>query len=146
MKEEQVYVLDCSAVLAYLNNEPEGARVEDLLRERKEKHGTEVHLMTVDYGRVYSICLTEEKREERDYLLKKLEDLPVNLVVINKKIAVEAARLFAEYPMSFPVFSDALCCALALISDGRVVTASASSFRGTEEVLSLVRVGKDGEK
>ncbi len=134
-------MLDLTAALAYLKDEPGGAQVQELLRERKEKHGTEVHLTAVDYGRAYSSCASEKSREVRDELLKKLQELPVNIVVVNKKISVEAARLHAEHRQSFPAFSDALPCAVALIADGKVVTASPSSFPGLEEELELFRVG-----
>lgn len=103
--ENDLYLLDTSAVLTLIEDERGADRVEDLLR-----HAT-VLLPFVAGLETYCITLWERGEDEADRRLFLLRQLPVRwLDAVNDAVLVMAGRFKAEHRLSF---ADCLVAAFA---------------------------------
>jgi predicted nucleic acid-binding protein len=124
------YVLDTSALLAFVQQEPGGEQVLEILGSRV---GGEVHepasgASSPEAGPVYLPFMTlmecdyQLRRRlgfyESDRLLRMIRAWPVELVESSERWRREAARIKAEYSLSL---GDAWIAALAILRSARLV-------------------------
>jgi predicted nucleic acid-binding protein len=94
-------LLDSFALLAYLNQEQGYARVKNHLASA-QKSGNRLLMNEINIGEVYYILSRKRGRGKADYFLETLlPGLPITLITNDLKKIIEAARLKAEYPLSF---------------------------------------------
>ena len=132
MKPEEVFILDSSALLALFRGGEPGQKVE-LILQKGGRHGVELYLSAVDWGKCYSALLQQEKPRQVKEFLEKVENSALSIVAVNKKISAEAALLVEEYRVPY---EKAFAPALGVITDGIVVTAD-PVLHGVEEAVDI---------
>jgi len=109
------YVLDSFALLAYLQDEPGAQIVQDVLADES----AEIFLCTVNLGEVYYITYREKGEAEAEEALLIVEQLPIEEVVPDRELVLQAARIKASFSISY---ADAFVAALAERRQGTIVT------------------------
>jgi len=94
-------LLDSYALLAFLNKEPGFEKVREVLRAA-QKSPRAVLMNEINVGETYYILFRNRGKEKADYFLDTiLVGLPVLIVSNDLGDVIEAARIKAEYPLSF---------------------------------------------
>ena len=114
------YVLDASALIAFLNNENGALKVERILKNVKKENTIismcQINLLEVYYG----IYRAEGKKTAQD-ILSKIKELPIQFLDnISNEAFFEAGRLKAQYRISL---ADAIALAEAKINNAYLITA-----------------------
>ncbi len=114
----ETYVLDSYAVLTLLQGEQAGKRILDLLRQAQA--GKVRLLMTwINVGEILYIVERRRGKGEAYQALALLEASPIDIVPVDKELALRAASVKATYPMAY---ADAFVVALAMVENAKVVT------------------------
>jgi len=116
-KSEKV-VLDSYALLAYFQDEPGANQVEDLLK-RAWRGEVRLLLTVVNLGEVAYVTERTLGLQKAQEALAKIEELPIQVVDVDKRIALEAAHLKARYAIAY---ADCFALALARIEGASLVT------------------------
>ncbi len=112
------YVLDSFALLAFLQDEPGGERIQELLREASEG-GLVLLLSIVNYG---EILYQRERRGGLDAVQEAtriIDNLPIRVVDADRRLTFAAAHIKAVHPIAY---ADAFAAALATREDAVLVT------------------------
>lgn len=126
-------VLDSWSIIAYLEDEPAGREVANLLAEAHEK-GTRLVMTVVNAGEVWYILSRATSETEADKSIQELCELGIELIEANWKLAREAARFKANYKMSF---ADGFAAALASVEPGSVLLTGDKEFRHIEDRVKV---------
>lgn len=111
-------VLDSWSVLAYLEDEPAGETVGDIIAHAHE-HGISLMMSLVNVGEVWYIVARETSAKEADACIDELQQLGITFVEVDWTLARQAALLKSKHKMSF---ADCFAAALAKERGGEVVT------------------------
>lgn len=131
-------LLDSFALLAYLNKESDFEKVKDVLAKAQES-GSSVLMNEINVGETYYIIFRKRGVEKADYFLDTvLAALPIVAVPNNLEHVIEAARIKAEYPLSF---SDCFAVATALRERAIVLTGD-PEFRTVEHLVEIEWLSK----
>ncbi len=133
MKSDAVYILDHTAIEALWGFRDGREIIEDIFQQSKNLH-IEIYVTAIDLGKAYKKMVLEYNKKAAQKALEQLEDSPVKVVVINKKIAVEAMEIAMEYNLDY---ADAFACAMSVINEGTIVTANPSLVPVQEELELL---------
>jgi ribonuclease VapC len=117
-KKAKAYVLDTWAVIAYLEDEPSGEQVEDLIATAHEEQ-IPIYMSVVNAGEVWYTLAREISEEEANTSVKSLRDLRIQFEDANWEITQEAARFKSQHKMSY---ADAFAAALAKIRKADLIT------------------------
>lgn len=117
-KKAKAYVLDTWAVIAYLEDEPSGAQVEELIASAHEEQ-IPIYMSVVNVGEVWYTFAREISEEEADASVKALRDLRIQFEDADWTLTHEAARFKSQNKMSY---ADAFAAALAKIKKADLVT------------------------
>jgi predicted nucleic acid-binding protein len=117
-KKSKAYVLDAWAVIAYLEDEPAGAQVEELIATAHEEQ-IPIYMSVVNVGEVWYTFAREISEEEADASVKALRDLRIQFEDADWELTQEAARFKSKNKMSY---ADAFAAALAKIKKADLVT------------------------
>lgn len=131
------YVLDSFAVLAYVQAEPSGHRVEALLREAAAGRA-DLAMSVVNVGEVFYMVQRRKGPQAADEVMAALSRLPVRMVAIALPEAIAAARLKAAHRISY---ADGFAAALAQSLGAQVVTGD-PEFRALEGQVSVLWLGE----
>jgi len=112
------YVLDSYALLAYLEAEPEGERVAGLLEAAAEQK-CRLYLCVINLGEVMYIVERERGLPRAQETLARIDELPVEVVDVNRSLTLSAAHLKAQWALAY---ADCFAAALAQIKDVPLVT------------------------
>ncbi|MGH8482365.1 MAG: type II toxin-antitoxin system VapC family toxin [Nevskiaceae bacterium] len=112
-RKAKAYVLDSWAVLAYLEDEPSGEAVANLIVEAHE-NGQPIYLSVVNAGEVWYILAREVSEAEANQAIDQLRHLGIEMVDATWQIARAAAGFKVKGKISY-----ADCFAAALASDTR---------------------------
>ncbi len=94
-------LLDSFALLSYLNKEIGFEKVREALAEAQVSDGS-VLMNEVNVGETYYILHRQRGVQEAEYFLETvLVSLPILLVQNDFQDVIDAARIRAEYPLSF---------------------------------------------
>jgi predicted nucleic acid-binding protein len=120
----KTYVLDASALFAFLRKKPGAVKVNELL---KEAMGERVRLLisAVNYGEVYGRILRDYGLETALTAVHAVGPLPVEVVDATVQRAFKAADAKAKYKL---YYVDSFAAALAIEHKATLVT-SDSDFR-----------------
>ena len=129
----KTYVLDASALFAFLRGRPGAAKVDDLLKEARRTRA-KVLMSAVNYGEVYGLILREFGQEQALTAVHAVSPLPVELVDVTPQRACQAANLKARYKL---YYVDSFAAALAMEQKATLVT-SDSDFRKLGHVFPVV--------
>lgn len=134
------YVLDTSAILALLGDEPGAERVERLLRgARAGRHGLLVCSITL--MELFYTALRARGEDVAVRLVALVKAWPVEWAYPDEKVLLQAGRLKAFYRLSV---ADALIAAVAKMQPAILVhkDPELDALRGQVDVLSLSAKGK----
>jgi predicted nucleic acid-binding protein len=120
----KTYVIDAGALLAFLQDKPGSAKVDELLKEARRVRA-KMLMSTVNYGEVYGLILREFGREQAVAAVHAVRPLPVELVDVTPQRACHAAEIKARYKLHY---ADSFAAALAIEHKATLVT-SDSDFR-----------------
>ena len=136
-----IYLLDACAMIAFLNQEPEGFNVKELFYSA-ETGENELYMSIINLTEVYYNYIRSDGLAEADAIMREIEKLPIKIIdTMNWIICREAARLKVQYSMSL---ADTFLCATAkslsaviVTKDGEIATVEAG------ENLSVFWINKN---
>lgn len=120
----KMYVLDASALLAFLERKPGSLKVNELFKDGLQGRA-QVFMSAVNFGEVYGRILRDRGPEQARAALTIIHPLPITLENVNSQRALRAAEVKAKYRL---YYVDAFAAALALEYKASLVT-SDSDFR-----------------
>ena len=126
-------VLDSWSILAYLEDEPAGKQVADIIADAHES-GTPLMMTVVNAGEIWHITARETSEDEADLTLHELAQLGIEFVDVGWGLAREAARFKAKGKMSF---ADCFAAALAKENKADLVTGD-TEFKQVESQVKLL--------
>ena len=120
----RTYVLDASALLAFIEDKPSAAKVEALLTEAHRGHAR-LMMSSLNFGEVYAKILREHGRNQALRTMSALNPLPVDLVDATPQRSFHAAEIKTAFKL---YYIDSFAAALAIENKATLVT-SDSDFR-----------------
>ena len=112
-------LLDSFALLAYLNKEPGYEVVKEALLDAQTS-GRPLLMNEINVGETYSILARRRNSDGAEYFLDTiLAGLPVEIVSNDFDRVIAAARIKAQYPLSF---ADCFAVATAMREDITILT------------------------
>lgn len=128
-----IYVLDSFALLAYLQKEPGGERVNELLEKAQKKQAV-VLLSEISLGEVYYILIRALGLEEANVTLAHILALPITIAPVERDAVLAAAQYKARGAISY---ADCFVVALARAKHAAIVTGD-KEFRAFEKDVGFV--------
>ncbi len=125
-------VFDSWSIMAYLEDEPAGERVEEMIAEAHEG-GTPLLMTVVNAAEVWYIFARESSAAEADQSVSELRQLGVELVEADWELSLEAARFKAKHKMSL---ADCYAAALAKKNKADLVTGD-REFKQVESEIKI---------
>ena len=116
--EASEYVLDSYALIAYLEGEAGGDSVSELLAMAGEGK-CRLYMSAVNLGEVMYIAERERGLPKAQETLARVDELPIEIVDVNRTLTMTAAHLKAQYPISY---ADCFAAALSQIKGVPLVT------------------------
>jgi ribonuclease VapC len=129
----KAYVLDSWSVMAFLEDEPAGEAVGNLLADAHE-HGIPLLMTTVNAGEVWYILAREISEAAADQSIKDVRELGIGFYDADWKLANQAARFKAVKKMSF---ADCFAAALAVQQKGSMLVTGDKEFKQVEESVKI---------
>ena len=117
-KKAKAYVLDSWAVIAYLEDEPSGEHIEDLIATAHEEQ-IPIYMSVINVGEVWYTFAREISEEEANASVKTLRDLRIQFEDANWELTQEAALFKSKNKMSY---ADAFAAALAKLKKADLIT------------------------
>jgi predicted nucleic acid-binding protein len=111
-------VLDSFAVLAYYRDEAGGPVVARMLNNARRGE-VRLSIAVVNLAEVFYRTARERGRTRANILLSEFAEYPVDVVDIDRDLALEAALIKAEHPISY---ADCIAAALTERLHGTLVT------------------------
>jgi len=134
-RKPKAIVFDSWSVLAYLEDEPAGARVADLIADAHES-GASLMMAVVNAGEVWYILARRMSAAEADSGILEIRQLGIEFIDADWKLANEAARFKSKNKMSF---ADCFAAALAKENKADLVTGD-NEFRQIEGEVRVLWV------
>ncbi len=126
-------LLDSYALLAYLNKEAGFEMVRNLLNMAQDS-GKFILMNEINVGETYYILFRERGSKKSEYFLGTiLNSLPIAMIQNNFQLVIEAARIKAEYPLSF---ADCFAVASARREGARLITGD-PEFNKVEHLIDI---------
>lgn len=125
-------ILDAHPLMAFLEREPGGEKVEAILLEAAAK-GYRLLMTSVNLGEVFYSALRVGGPDHARDLESVIPSLPLEIVEVDWFLAREAAKLKAAYKMSY---ADCFAAALAKVHEGEVITGD-KEFRQVEDEIRV---------
>ena len=117
-RKAKAYVLDTWAVIAYLEDEPSGEQVEELIASAHEEQ-IPIYMSVVNVGEVWYTLAREVSAEDANASVKSLHDLRIQFEDADWNLTQEAARFKSRNKMSY---ADCFAAALAKVKKAELVT------------------------
>lgn len=111
-------MLDAWTVMDYLEDEPSGEKVEELIASAHEEQ-IPIYMSVINLGEVWYAFAREISEEEANASVKILGDLRIQVENVDWEITREAARIKSQHKMSY---ADAFAAALAKVMKADLVT------------------------
>jgi predicted nucleic acid-binding protein len=126
------YLLDSFALLAYLNDEQGGGRVQELLALAKN-HQCRLVMSLINLGEVLYIAERARGLSAAQMILALGMSLPLEFLEVSRDLIFEAAHLKANYALSY---ADALSTAFAIRENAIILTGD-PEFKSVEELIPI---------
>ncbi len=120
----KTYVLDASALFAFLQRKGDALKVNELVKEAIRGR-SQLLMSAVNYGEVYGTILREGGPEKARVALDVVAPLPIEVLDVTPSRARQAADLKVKYKL---YFADSFAASLALEHKATLVT-SDTDFR-----------------
>jgi ribonuclease VapC len=131
----QALVLDAWSVMAYLEDEPAGKKVADIIAGAHEQR-IPMMMTVINVGEVWYIIAREVSTAEAEKAVEELRNLGIRFIDADWNLAREAAEFKAGCKMSF---ADCFAAALAKRHQAQLVTGD-PEFRQVEAVVPITWV------
>jgi predicted nucleic acid-binding protein len=131
------YVLDSFAILALLGKEVGSDEVSDLLQQTQAAR-VQTLMTWVNIGEVAYIVERRWGKGRLYQVLGRLEATGIEVVVVERELALTAASIKAEHPLAY---ADAFAAALAVTREATLVTGD-PEFKILEPRLSIQWLGQ----
>jgi predicted nucleic acid-binding protein len=129
----KAYILDSWSVMAFLEDEPAGEAVGNLIADAQE-NGIPLCMTTVNAGEVWYILAREVSEAVADQAIKDIRQLGVQFFDADWKLANQAARYKAVKRMSF---ADCFAAALTVQHKGAVLVTGDKEFKEVEPEVKI---------
>ena len=115
---KDIFILDSYAFIAYIEKEAGYQKVVELLKDG-EKGSIRILLNLINWGEIYysAFRLRGEQKAEETLLL--IDQLPIELISVDRDFIYQAARLKAQYRIAF---GDCFAAALTIREQGCLLT------------------------
>jgi uncharacterized protein len=131
-RKDGAFVLDSWAVIAYLEDEPAGEKIADLIASAHED-GIPIYMCVVNLGEVWYIIAREISEKEAENSIKELLELRIQPIVADWELTREAAQIKSQQKMSY---ADCFAAALARTKQAELVTGD-SEFKRVEGQIKI---------
>lgn len=131
----QALVLDAWSVMAYLEDEPAGKKVADIIAGAHEQR-IPMMMTVINAGEVWYIIAREVSAAEAEKAVEELRNLGIRFIDADWNLAREASEFKAGCKMSF---ADCFAAALAKRHQAQLVTGD-PEFRQVEAVVPITWV------
>ncbi len=122
----EVYVIDTSALIAFLADE-EGADKVDLLLSAASRYEKKVYIHRLNVLEVYYLTLREEDEKKAHLMHELVSKLPAEILeYIDEQLIEEAGRMKAQFNISL---SDAVVLATTSLKHAQLVSADREKFK-----------------
>lgn len=125
-------VLDSFAILAWLQNEPGADHIEALLTQAQRQKSF-LLLNVINLGEVYYRTARQHSHRLAQTIIRQLESVPIRLYPCDYDLAIEAAKIKADFPMAY---ADAFAVATALKEHAVIITGD-PEFRQVEHLVTI---------
>ena len=134
-RKPKAIVLDAWSVIAYLEDEPAGERVESLIADA---HEGDIPLMmsVVNVAEIWYAFARRSSEDKANQSILELKQLGIEFFDADLKLALEAARFKAQHKMSL---ADCFAAALAKENKADLVTGD-SEFKQVEGEVKILWV------
>jgi ribonuclease VapC len=129
----KAYVLDSWAVMAFLEDEPAGEAVGNIIADAHD-HGIPLMMTTVNAGEVWYILAREVSEAAADRSVKDMQELGIRFHDADWTLANQAARFKAGKKMSF---ADCFAAALAVLHKGSMLVTGDKEFKEVENSIKI---------
>ena len=126
------FVVDSFALLAYLEDEPGANKMERLFDEARNNR-IELLMSVVNWGEVYYSIFRAKGEEKAEEYILIAEQLPLEIVEIDRDLMYQAARLKAVHRIAL---ADCIAAALAMSRDYPVITGD-PEFKRLEKKIKI---------
>ncbi len=128
----KTYVLDASALLRFIEDEPGAARVEELLNQAQKGH-VRLMLSAVNWGEVFYVVARAKGEGQAASYSARFRNLPVEIVPVDWLRAERAGRFREEFRLPY---ADSFAGSLAAEQNATLVTAD-YDFKNATGVLTV---------
>ncbi|MCC6298360.1 MAG: type II toxin-antitoxin system VapC family toxin [Anaerolineales bacterium] len=126
------FVLDAFALIAHFDAEPGGDKVTKLLKDAGSG-GILVAMRLINVGELFYIIARQQGIVNAQAMLEDVRDFPITFYDATEARIFAAARMKAEYPISY---ADSFAASLALELNASLVTGD-PEFKTIKEELSI---------
>ncbi len=126
------YLLDSFALLAYLNNEPGGGRVQEVLALAKS-HKCRLVMSLINLGEVLYITERTRGLPAAQTVQALVESLPLELLEASRDLILDAAHIKASHTLSY---ADAFAVALAMRESAIILTGD-PEYHAVEDLVKV---------
>jgi ribonuclease VapC len=118
--------------MAFLRDEPGGPKMRELIQAAAREE-IQLYLCLINYGEVLYMVERRWGEIELRKVIARLDDLPIQVMPIDRSLTLAAAHVKAHHPLSY---ADAFAVALAQKLDAMVVTGD-PEFKHVEELVHI---------
>jgi len=131
-QKNSIYVLDSSSLLCLFKGEKEANFIEKILEKSKNKK-VNLYMPSIQYGEILYITQREFGIEKKNEIQDILDNLPIKIFEIDKKLSIEAAKFKAQGGISYP---DCFVIAIAIKLNAKIITKD-KEFKKFEKQVSI---------
>jgi len=123
-------LIDSFALLAYLKQESNYQKVEDLLSSKE----TQLLMNDINIGETFYILARERGLDQAEYFINAiLPNLPITKIGNTFPEVIEAAKIKAQYPISY---ADCFVVATAIREKASIITGD-PDFKHVEKIVTI---------
>ena len=131
----KIYVLDASALMTFFEDRAGADKVEELLAKAAEAKRP-LAMSAVNWGEVYYSVWRARGEKAADDLLRRIDQLPIEIVGVDMELAKLAASLKAQHNLPY---ADCFAAALAQARKATLAT-SDKDFQRVNSALTVLWV------
>lgn len=134
-RKAKTIVMDSWAIMAYLEDEPAGERIADMIADARDNN-IPLMMTVVNFGEVWYIIARRASEADADRTIQEIRQLGIQLVDAGWDLTRQAAYYKSKYRMSY---ADCFAAALARHEKAHLVTGD-KEFTAVEHEVSMVWV------
>ena len=134
-RKPKALVLDSWAIMAYLEDEPSGEKIDDMIADARDR-GTPLMASVVNFGEVWYIVARRTSKTDADQTVQEIRQLGIEVIDANWDLTRQAAYYKSKHRMSY---ADCFAAALASREKAQLVTGD-KEFTEVEPEVSIIWV------